>query len=388
MNILKGIVNKSRRKVIGILSGTSIDAVDVVLTEIYGSGIKSEIRILEFDSFPIDKKVRNLILRCSSEKTGNTADICKLNFIIGRLFGIKINEFLKKNKISPNEIDLTGSHGQTIFHYPVKNNQYGYDSKSTMQIGDLSVIANITGVTTIGDFRTADVSVNGDGAPLVPYLDYILSRKINCSSVFLNIGGISNITYIKKNCKLNEVIAFDTGPGNLLIDLISRKYFNKKFDKDGKIAGKGNIDSSLLEKIVTKDKFVKKPSPKSTGREYYNEEFIESIVKKNSYDPYDLMATFNFFTAYAVNYNIKKFKTDKIFVSGGGANNLTLMKNLRNLFEGTDLEILNLNGINSSNKEAVLFAVLANELISGNKTNIISVTGADKNVFLGKICIA
>jgi len=388
MNILKGIVNKSRRKVIGILSGTSIDAVDVVLTEIYGSGIKSEIRILEFDSFPIDKKVRNLILRCSSEKTGNTADICKLNFIIGRLFGIKINEFLKKNKISPNEIDLTGSHGQTIFHYPVKNNQYGYDSKSTMQIGDLSVIANITGVTTIGDFRTADVSVNGDGAPLVPYLDYILSRKINCSSVFLNIGGISNITYIKKNCKLNEVIAFDTGPGNLLIDLISKKYFNKKFDKDGKIAGKGNIDSSLLEKIVTKDKFVKKPSPKSTGREYYNEEFIESIVKKNSYDPYDLMATFNFFTAYAVNYNIKKFKTDKIFVSGGGSNNLTLMKNLRNLFEGTDLEILNLNGINSSNKEAVLFAVLANELISGNKTNIISVTGADKNVFLGKICIA
>ncbi|HQY51480.1 MAG TPA: anhydro-N-acetylmuramic acid kinase [Ignavibacteria bacterium] len=388
MNILKGIVNKSRRKVIGILSGTSIDAVDVVLTEIYGSGIKSEIRILEFDSFPIDKKVRNLILRCSSEKTGNTADICKLNFIIGRLFGIKINEFLKKNKISPNEIDLTGSHGQTIFHYPVKNNQYGYDSKSTMQIGDLSVIANITGVTTIGDFRTADVSVNGDGAPLVPYLDYILSRKINCSSVFLNIGGISNITYIKKNCKLNEVIAFDTGPGNLLIDLISRKYFNKKFDKDGKIAGKGNINSNLLEKIVTKDKFVKKPSPKSTGREYYNEEFIESIVKKNSYDPYDLMATFNFFTAYAVNYNIKKFKTDKIFVSGGGSNNLTLMKNLRNLFEGTDLEILNLNGINSSNKEAVLFAVLANELISGNKTNIISVTGADKNVFLGKICIA
>jgi len=388
MNILKGIVNKSPRKVIGILSGTSIDAVDVVLTEIYGSGIESEIRILEFDSFPIDKKVRNLILRCSSEKTGNTADICKLNFIIGRLFGIKINEFLKKNKISPNEIDLTGSHGQTIFHYPVKNNQYGYDSKSTMQIGDLSVIANITGVTTIGDFRTADVSVNGDGAPLVPYLDYILSRKINCSSVFLNIGGISNITYIKKNCKLNEVIAFDTGPGNLLIDLISRKYFNKKFDKDGKIAGKGNINSNLLEKIVTKDKFVKKPSPKSTGREYYNEEFIESIVKKNSYDPYDLMATFNFFTAYAVNYNIKKFKTDKIFVSGGGSNNLTLMKNLRNLFEGTDLEILNLNGINSSNKEAVLFAVLANELISGNKTNIISVTGADKNVFLGKICIA
>jgi len=388
MNILKGIVNKSPRKVIGILSGTSIDAVDVVLTEIYGSGIESEIRILEFDSFPIDKKIRNLILRCSSEKTGNTADICKLNFIVGRLFGNKINEFLKKNKISPNEIDLTGSHGQTIFHYPVKNNQYGYDSKSTMQIGDLSVIANITGVTTIGDFRTADISVNGDGAPLVPYLDYILSRKINCSSVFLNIGGISNITYIKRNCKLNEVIAFDTGPGNLLIDLISRKYFNKKFDKDGKIAGKGNINSNLLEKIVTKDKFVKKPSPKSTGREYYNEEFIESIVKKNSYDPYDLMATFNFFTAYAVNYNIKKFKTDKIFVSGGGSNNLTLMKNLRNLFEGTDLEILNLNGINSSNKEAVLFAVLANELISGNKTNIISVTGADKNVFLGKICIA
>lgn len=388
MNILKGIVNKSPRKVIGILSGTSIDAVDVVLTEIYGSGIKSEIRILAFESFPIDNKIRSLILRCSSEKTGNTAEICKLNFVVGRLFGKNIIEFLKKNKFSPNEIDLTGSHGQTIFHYPVKNNQYGYDSKSTMQTGDLSVIANITGITTIGDFRTADISVNGDGAPLVPYLDFILSRKINCRSVFLNLGGISNITYIKRNCKLNDVIAFDTGPGNILIDLISRKYFNKKFDKDGKIAGKGNILPDLLKSIVSKDKFIKKLPPKSSGREYYNEDFIESIVKKKSYDPYDLMATFNFFTAYAVWYNINNFKIDKIFVSGGGSNNLALMKNLRNLFEETKIEILNLNGINSSNKEAVLFAVLANELISGNKTNIISVTGADKNVFLGKICIA
>ncbi|MBS1517590.1 MAG: anhydro-N-acetylmuramic acid kinase [Bacteroidetes bacterium] len=388
MNILKGIGIRSRRKVIGILSGTSVDAVDIVLTEISNSGINSGIKILKFGSFPYKRDLKKLILKCSAENSGTVSDICKLNFILGRLFALTIKEFLKKYKISPKTIDLIGSHGQTIYHYPSNKNLSGYNSRSTLQIGDPSVIANLTGITTVGDFRTADAAVNGDGAPLAPYLDYIIGRKINRNSVFLNIGGISNITFIKKNCRPDEVKAFDTGPGNILLDIIAAKYFGKKFDKDGKTALKGKLNTDLFNNILKKDNFVKKKPPKSTGREYYNEKFIKEIIRNKNYDPYELMATFNYFTAYAVFSNIKKFGTENIFVSGGGSKNTALMNNLRTLMPGVNVSSLNTDGINSSNKEAVLFALLANEIISGNKANMPSVTGSDKNVFLGKICLA
>ncbi|MBK8982797.1 MAG: anhydro-N-acetylmuramic acid kinase [Ignavibacteria bacterium] len=388
MKILRGKGIKSRRKIIGILSGTSIDAVDLVLTEITGSGVNSGIKVLNFYSFPIKSELKNLILKLSSDRNGTAGDICKLNFIIGRLFSFTINKFLRKNKITPHEIDLIGSHGQTIYHYPFKKNQSGFNSNSTLQIGDISVIANDTGINTVGDFRTADVAVNGQGAPLVPYLDYILSRKRKINSVFLNIGGISNITYIRKNAELKDVIAFDTGPGNIILDLISQKYFKKKFDKDGNIASKGNIIPELISKLLSFDKFIYSKPPKSTGREYYNPDFFKKVIGSKKYDPADIMATFNFYTAYSVFINIQNLKIDIIIISGGGSLNLVLVNHIISLFDNIAVEYLDYNGINSSNKEAVLFAVLANELVCGNKANIRSVTGADKNVFLGKMSFA
>jgi len=388
MKILRGKGIKSRRKIIGILSGTSIDAVDLVLTEITGSGVNSCIKVLDFYSFPIKPELKKLILKFSSDKYGTAADICKLNFIIGRLFSLTINKFLRKNKITSHEIDLIGSHGQTIYHYPFNKNQSGFNSNSTLQIGDISVIANDTGINTIGDFRTADVAVNGQGAPLVPYLDYIISRKRELNCVFLNIGGISNITYIKKNSELKDVIAFDTGPGNILLDFISQKYFNKKFDKNGNIASKGNILPELISKLLSFDKFIYSKPPKSTGREYYNPEFFKKVIAGRKFDPADIMATFNFYTAYSVFLNIKDLKIDTIIISGGGSYNLNLVNHIISLFDNIAVEYLDFNGINSSNKEAVLFAVLANELVSGNKANIRSVTGAEKNVYLGKMSFA
>ncbi|HRK00555.1 MAG TPA: anhydro-N-acetylmuramic acid kinase [Ignavibacteria bacterium] len=388
MKILKGKRIKSCRKIIGILSGTSVDAVDLVLTEIKGSGVNTGIKVLDFYSLPINSELKNIILNLSSDRNNASGDICKLNFIIGRLFSFTINKFLKKNKISPREIDLIGSHGQTIHHYPFKKYQSGFYSNSTLQIGDISVIANDTGIDTVGDFRTADVAVNGQGAPLVPYLDYIISRKRKLNTVFLNIGGISNVTYISKNSRLNDVIAFDTGPGNILLDIISQKYFNKKFDKDGNIASKGKINPKLISKLLSFDKFIKMKPPKSTGRDYYNQEFLKKIIGKKRYDPSDIMATFNFYTAYSVFLNIKNLNIDTIVISGGGSFNLVLVSHIMSLFDNIAVEYLDFNGINSSNKEAVLFAVLANELVCGNKANIRSVTGADKNVFLGKMSFA
>ncbi|MEO8408239.1 MAG: anhydro-N-acetylmuramic acid kinase [Oxalobacteraceae bacterium] len=230
--------------------------------------------------------------------------------------------------------------------------------------------------------------MNGDGAPLVPYLDYILFSSSTKDRVFVNIGGITNVTYLKRSGKQEEVIAFDCGPGNMMIDFLMKKFYGKKYDKDGRIALKGKAGVDLLKLICAKDKFFRKKPPKSTGREYYSEKFIEDILMGcRGMRKEDIIATFTKFTAYALYHNLKKYKTDELIISGGGAGNQALVKFIKEYFNSTEVKILNESGINPDNKEAVLFAVLANELINGNKTNMPSVTGSDKKVFLGKISI-
>ncbi len=384
------LLNKKDRIVIGALSGTSVDAVDVVLLKIIGNGMNSGINVIDFESYPIGKELKKFILKCSSVQSSNVENICRLNFILGHLFANSIKKIIFKNNFLTKDIDLIGSHGQTIYHYPLKSKLFSYNSKSTLQIGEPSVIANQTGITTVGDFRTADVAVNGDGAPLVPYLDYILFSHKNKNRIFINIGGISNITYLKKSCDKNEVIAFDCGPGNMIIDYLMRKYFNKKFDTDGKTASKGNVNDLLLKSISLKDKFYKKKPPKSTGREHYSEKFTEEVlVNFKKAKPEDVIATFTKYTAFTLFYNLKKFKSaDEIIISGGGSKNKSLMKFIKEYIKDINVKVLNENGINPDNKEAVLFAVLANEIVSGNKTNLPSVTGSDRGVFQGKICLA
>lgn len=387
MKSYASVFKKNSKNVIGVLSGTSIDAVDVVFVNIRGAGISSKIKVLNFESFPINNSLKKFILKCSSKNESNVEDICQLNFIIGSLFAESINKFIRRNKILKKNIDLIGSHGQTIYHNPVNIKKFGFNTKSTLQIGDPSVIANQTGILTIGDFRTADVSAGGEGAPLVSYLDYILFRNPQKNRILINLGGISNVTYLKKSCSQNEVIAFDTGPGNMMVDFLAGKFFEKKYDKNGWFALKGKVNKKLFKYICSKDKFFKRPYPKSTGREHYNKTFIESILKEfKNLNPYDVIATFTKFTAYTIYYNINKFKIDELILSGGGTKNISLMNFLYEYFEESKVNIIDKNGITPDNKEAVLFAVLANELVSANKANITSVSGSSRNVFLGKIC--
>lgn len=298
---------------------------------------------------------------------------------------------MQTNKLSRKNIDYIGSHGQTIHHFPFDEKYIGISMKSTLQAGDPSVIANLTGITTVGDFRNADVAVNGSGAPLVPYLDYMLFRSKEKSRLLVNIGGIANITYLKKNCRAKDVIAFDTGPGNMLIDYISRRYFKKNYDKDGNISGKGELNERLFNDVIDKDYYFKSEPPKSTGREYYNELFIYEIIEKyKRLDRKDIIRTFTEYTCFTIYYNFIKFigkKADEIFVSGGGAKNKLIMEILNGYFEQPVKE-LNISGINTDNKEAVLFALLAYETMNKNSSNIKQVTGAEKNVILGKICYA
>ena len=389
MNTFLSLLNKKDRTIIGVLSGTSVDAVDVVLVSIKGNGLNTKIKVIDFESYRINPELKKFILKCSSVQSSNVEDICKLNFMIGNLFADSIKKLIFRNKLLTKDIDLIGTHGQTIYHFPFNQKLFSYNSKSTLQVGDPSVIANLTGITTVGDFRNADVSVKGDGAPLVPYLDYILFRHKTKNRAFINIGGISNITYLKKSCKQNEVIAFDTGPGNMLMDYLTKKYFNKKYDKGGNIALKGEVNENLFRQICANDKFYKRKPPKSTGREYYSESFTESILDKfRKLDPKDVLATFTKFTAYTIFHNLRNYDTDELIISGGGAKNNALLNFIKEYFKKSAVNVIDESGINPDNKEAVLFAVLANELVSGNKTNLPSVTGSSKNVFLGKICIA
>ncbi len=389
MENFESLVNKSTRTVIGALSGTSVDAVDLVLVRIKGKGKLTKIKISDFKSYPINKKLKEHILSLSSAGKIKTEDLCRLNFVIGNLFSECINKFIIRNNLTASKIDLIGSHGQTICHFPENKKLFGFDSKSTLQIGDPSVIAVRTGITVAGDFRIADVAAGGDGAPLVPYLDYILFSDKKKNRAFINIGGISNVTYLKKSCIKNEVIAFDTGPGNMVIDALMNSLFSKKMDKEGNIASKGHVNDKLFDDICSRDKYYKKKYPKSTGREYYGEEFVKFILgKSKNIDSKDIISTVTKYTAYTIYYNLKNFKTDEIIISGGGAKNKSLMNYLKVYFDGVNVKELNEKNITAGNKEAVLFAVLANELLNGISTNIRKVTGSKKDVLLGKICPA
>lgn len=392
-NKLINLLRKNKRTVIGLLSGTSVDAIDAVLLQIKGSGAGTRVKLIDFIEHPVPQSVRLEIFKNSAKNTARIEGITRLNVIMGALFADAVLKILKRNKLLSNKIDLIGSHGQTIHHLPEKKNYCGYRVKSTLQIGDPAIIANLTGITTVGDFRIADCAVDGDGAPLVPYLDHILFTHKSKNRALLNIGGISNITVLKKNSAKRDVFAFDTGPGNMIIDGLMYHLFKKKFDKNSSTALKGKLNSELFNYLI-KDKGYSSPPPKSTGREHYGAEFQIKLLKKfKGINKFDIIRTITEFTAYTIWYNYRNFietecKINELIVSGGGAENPLIMRSLKNYFKGVNVWRLKAGGINSKNKEAVLFAVLANECINGNPTNLNRVTGSTKDVILGKICPA
>jgi anhydro-N-acetylmuramic acid kinase len=392
-NILSKIINKKSRLIIGLLSGTSVDGIDAVLCRISGNGLKTQINVIDFITHPVPQKIREAIFKNSNNKSARLEEICRLNVIIGALFSDAVFRVLKKNRIKASQADLIGSHGQTIHHLPGKKDFAGYRVKSTLQIGDPAIIANLTGITTIGDFRIADCAVGGDGAPLVPYMDYILFTDKKVNRALLNIGGISNITALPKFLSKDKVFAFDSGPGNMLIDGLTQIYFKKPFDKNGAFAKKGKVNESLIN-FLLKDKYYMSAPPKSTGREHYGKDYLTKIISKaGRMNRYDILRTVAEFTAYTIYYNYKNFiypkcRINELIISGGGAENPVIMSSLQKYFTNVYVRKMDDFGINVNNKEAILFAILANECISGNPSNMKSVTGSTRDVILGKICLS
>lgn len=394
MQNLIDLSKRNNKYVIGLMSGTSLDGVDAALVEILGNWVETKINLIGFLDYPFPYGLKESILKNSVRETSNVEDISRLNFLIPQIYNEAIDSLCKQIDFDKSKIDLIGSHGQTIHHLPEKVNFFDHQISSTLQIGDPSVLAKLSGIITVGDFRTGDVALGGQGAPLVPYFDYIIFHSAEKNRALLNIGGISNITVLHKNSKQHDVLAFDTGPGNMMIDLLMKKFYKKEFDKNGEVASSGKINDDLFIALITQDSFIEAAPPKSTGREYYGEEFLAPLLEEFADVPSeDWLHTVSKFTAYAVHRNYEKFikeetEIDELIVSGGGAKNKFLYQSLADYFgKETEVKVIDEIGISSDAKEAICFAVLANETISGNAANIPRTTGASRATILGKICL-
>ncbi|CUU04182.1 anhydro-N-acetylmuramic acid kinase [Candidatus Thermokryptus mobilis] len=382
---------KEKKIIIGLMSGTSADGVDVAVVEVKGNGKDTKIRTIGWRTFPFENDLKLLILKNSQPETSRVDEICRLNFLIAQIYADSIFKTLEELNLKPSEVDLIGSHGQTIQHLPNAVEMFGYKVKSTLQIGDPGVIAKLTGIPTVGNFRIGDVALGGEGAPLVPYFDYLVFGSDEINRLVLNIGGIANFTVLKRGCDVEEVIAFDTGPGNMVVDALVKIFFRKDYDEDGEIAQSGMVSQELLSKM-SQHPFIAKKPPKSTGREEFGSAFVEKILKWSeeiSLDPKDIIATASEFTVYAIYKNYELFlkptvEIEEVIVSGGGAKNKFMLKALERYFN-VPVKLTDEFGISSDAKEAICFAVLANETISGNPANIKSVTGAVKRTILGGV---
>jgi len=379
---------KKKMRVAGLMSGTSADGVDVAIVDID----KNKVRVLAFDTFAYSAELRRVILGLCSSQSGSVADVCHFNFVIGEVFAESVIKLCKKSGIGLNTIDLIGSHGQTIYHNP-KGTRFGKKIIcSTLQIGEPSIIAQRTGITTVADFRPRDMAAGGQGAPLVPFADYFLFRDKRRNRAVQNIGGIANVTYLPAGCRAKDIIAFDTGPGNMIIDgivsIISKG--KQKFDRGGKIAARGTVDTDILNNMLRHPFFSRRP-PKSTGREEFGEQYCKLLyqrMKKKAGLAENILATVTAFTAESIIGAYRKFlprMPDEVILCGGGAHNKTLVKMLQRELGKSKILFSDDYGINCDAKEAISFAILAYATIKGLSNNVPGATGAKQQAVLGKI---
>lgn len=388
------LINKPSRLVIGFMSGTSADGVDAALVRISGFGRGTQVRQLGFVFQPFEKPVRDEILRLAGGGSATAADFCRMNFLLGRLYCDAGLELCRQAGISPHDVDLIGSHGQTFWHIPLSEEYLGHSFKSTLQLGETALLAETFGCPVVGDFRVRDMAAGGLGAPLVPYTEFLLYRSETECVALQNIGGIGNISFLPAGCALGDVLAFDTGPGNMVIDAVTALYTNgaQGYDDGGRLAAAGHVSPALLEYMLN-DEFLSRRPPKTTGREVYGSEYVARLLRRAeelSVPTLDVLATATRFTAECIAAAVRDFAPQppaKLIVGGGGSMNKTLMAHLDALLPGCAVLTNEDLGYDSSAKEAVAFAVLANEAVFAHCNNAPSATGAAHPVVMGKISL-
>jgi anhydro-N-acetylmuramic acid kinase len=390
-------MNAKSMLVLGLMSGTSADGIDVALARISSKPPHLKAKLLGHTSSKFPPVLRNEILRVAEQQPISAGELSQLNFRLGETFAEAALAACKKFRISPGKVSLIGSHGQTIFHQGRPVPYLGAPTASTLQIGEPSVIAARTGITTVGDFRPADIALGGQGAPLVPYADYLLYRHAKLGRVSLNLGGIANVTVIPAAAKPYQVLAFDTGPANMLIDALVHHFSRgrKRFDANARFASQGRSIPALLDELMH-DPYLKLPPPKSTGREYYGRAYVQELLalgRRHRAKPNDLIRAATIFTSLSIadalnRFVLPKAKIHQLIVSGGGAHNPLILAQISAALP--DIEVLSSSrlGIPTDAKEAFAFALLAYETFHQRPSNLPSATGARGPAILGKISYA
>ena len=379
--------SKPARLVVGLMSGTSADGIDAVLTRITGSGLSTQVEQLGFYFLPFDTGTRRAILEICGGSVGGTKEVCLLGTHLGRLYAQAVRELLTATGVE--KVDLIGSHGQTVYHIPEAMDYLGTAIRGTLQIGDPSFLAEEFGCPVVSDFRIRDMAAGGLGAPLVPYTEFLLYRSETEDVALQNIGGIGNVTLLPAGCTLEEVTAFDTGPGNMVMDALVMKLTDGKlgYDDGGRLAASGRVIPSLLEWMLA-DPYLDRKPPKTTGREYYGAEYVERLLAQGDYPLVDVLTTATAFTARTIALSLRRFAPrmpHRLVVGGGGSRNPTLLRFLREALPEVTVQIQEDLGLDSDAKEAVAFALLANEALFGSCNNAPSATGAKHGVVMGRI---
>ena len=379
--------SKPSRLVVGLMSGTSADGIDAALTRITGFGLSTKVEQLGFYFMPFDSATRQAILDICGGDKGGTKELCLLGTHLGRLYAQAVRELLENCGVE--KVDLIGCHGQTVYHIPEETPYLDTTIRGTLQIGDPSYLAEEFHCPVVSDFRIRDMAAGGLGAPLVPYTEFLLYRSETEDVALQNIGGIGNVTLLPAGCALEEVTAFDPGPGNMVMDALVSKLTDGKlsYDDGGKLAASGKVIPEMLSWMLEDPYLAKKP-PKTTGREYFGAQYVEKLLAFGDYPLVDILTTATAFTAESIALSLRNFAPRmpaRLVVGGGGSRNPTLLKFMQEALPGCKVQIQEDLGLDSDAKEAVAFALLANEALFGVCNNAPSATGAKHGVVMGRI---
>jgi len=393
MRALSRLRDQSRRLVVGLMSGTSLDGVDAVLVRVEGSGPSLTVAVEDFYHEPYREALRAL-LHDAATNDASVQTVARLHVRLTGAYGRATDSVLTKAGSSFEALDLVGCHGQTVQHLPEPADCAGEAVRASLQLGNPSSLSARLDVPVVGDFRAADLAKGGQGAPLVPYTEYVLFTDVEEPRGLLNLGGIANLTVLPPDADPEDVRAFDTGPANMVIDALAERLFDAPMDRDGQFAAEGTPDHDLLADLLESEYFHREP-PKSTGRAQFGPDFVDRFlgaVQSRGLDATDAMATATLLTAASVYQAYARFvrtehSIERLIVSGGGVHNDTLMTMLADAFAPIPVDSIAEHGVNPDAKEALCFAVLAHETVNGVPTNLPFVTGAAEATLLGSISV-
>ena len=388
---VRGYTARREHLIVGLMTGTSADAVDAVLVRFRGLGLDARHEVLAYRETPLEPALRREVLEVAAAQELAPERLMRLDAALGECFAATVLELLAGAKVDPGRVDAVGSHGQTVRHIP---RHQGEGQALTLQLGSAALLAEHSGLTVVSDFRTRDTAAGGEGAPLVPLADWWLFHSKSEARALLNLGGMANVTWLARDGSLADVLAFDTGPGNSVLDALMslRSDGRETHDRDGAVAASGRVNEALLAELL-EDPFFALPPPRSTGREHFGDSYavqLRDVGRSLGISEEDVLATAVELTAASVAGALHRFivprgRPDALYVSGGGVRNRTLMQALERRIAGISLQPLAVLGVPPEAKEALAFAFLAHQTLCGLAGNVPSATGAAHAVVLGHI---